>query len=1564
MKKSYLFLLALIFSPLHLAFSQGNKTKVDFEANQFPPINWTVRYANITPTTGNFMCLSTEKKDGTGNQSFRFSSSDRNQTAPYQQYLISPEMELTKDDTLKFRYLVPSSGSRYFKVGWSTTGNKIEDFTWSSRLEATDESWSGYEYWSTYTKTDLPAGTKFICIQYDPTSASPNTYFYIDNITIPGIKPVNRPQPYNITRDETSGIIGWTEASDATQWEYILAPSIGLDLDLAQVETTTQNSINPTNLIPLTYYSFYVRSVDNEGNRSIWSSVLSFRTDCPEYFNTPWTESFENIAGNGVLPDCQSVENPSLFKTQIEATNYNYFENRKPHTGEKYAYFENSTGSGEVVTNNWFFSPKIKLEQGKTYRISTWYITDQDYGFDTISLGLGDNPEGASMKILKTSTSVSTDYYKEISVEYTPSSEEYIYAGIFYSARHDKFSPYTLAKFLSIDNFSVTEINHISAPSELTITHRDTTKLEISWSENTSLSPNPIITKREISIGLHGTDFQPEDSILNVNPTSNTYLITTNSLGKQLTPNTEYDIYVRVSDANNTSEWNGPLSIKTDQPLLTQLPITEDFSGMEEKNILNGHLYWASHLETRIKQDNYNSTYSKRYGHNDSKYMYWAIPSTSGIKSVEWIILRGFQAQTGVSYDFSAWFLSNGKEGIDSIEFYVGDQPNPENMTQRILQEKDFMDTEYRKLNSSYVHEDEGKVIYFAIRLGGHSIGYSSATLCIDDINLQLTPKCAQPQRLLASNILSGSANLQWEGEASSFQIAWSEGETIYTDNPDGTINTPDNSTSYQLEDLLPQTTYTVAVRSECEDGIFSQWSEPITFTTLCATIESFPIHENFENFGNTCWNIEGFRYGELSPSSEWELIHSDDISGFYDILPLQGNYAMMYKAGFKGSDESSLLYSPQILTEGKDSLGIDFYWWNMEDCDNEDTPPASLYLLMEKDGTISGIDTIQLCGCMKTTDDYRNYRTIIPSGAQKIIFKTTGNSGNSNTIIDSITIDAFNTSELPIVNNLSASVNKNHITLLWDENPEESSVFRALSHYVILRDGIEIARTSRNTYTDSLLSQGEYNYEVAYVTLSGVTTKKATATTEVSIQTYEVEISKTEVPGFIEPKEGIFHYAEGETLKLQAQAIENVSRFLGWEITTGSTKDTITDKVTTLTISTPTQIKAIFEDILYPLFISMEGKGILDPKEGTHLYKGGDSVVLRAEPLNNYWVFKEWIIGKDTFNESEIKVVINDTVRASAIFEQLSYTLTMRVNGEGEISPEEGRHTYLAGDTAHISAIPAEGFRFAKWTISNESVFTEEHSFVVERATTVTAYFEKLEQYFLTISTEGEGEVSPDTGSHKYFEGSVVTLTATATEGWMFQCWVIGSDSIKEAEHSLTIESDISAKAIFRIIPEEETEYPLTVSTEGNGSVNPEEGKHIYTKGESVKFSATPDQGWEFSHWSINDSTIETSDVIWIIEDTTMAKAFFVEKTNIEEFQDMRITIYPNPSKGMIHVQTDGIEIQLVEVYTINGLRIYSESVANKQASLNLEFLGQGTYLLKIYTRKGDIRIKKIILQ
>lgn len=118
-----------------------------------------------------------------------------------------------------------------------------------------------------------------------------------------------------------------------------------------------------------------------------------------------------------------------------------------------------------------------------------------------------------------------------------------------------------------------------------------------------------------------------------------------------------------------------------------------------------------------------------------------------------------------------------------------------------------------------------------------------------------------------------------------------------------------------------------------------------------------------------------------------------------------------------------------------------------------------------------------------------------------------------------------------------------------------------------------------------------------------------------------------------------------------------------------------------------------------------------------------------------------------------------------------VSYTITISAGAGGNVSSSGG--SYEAGTQLNITATPDGEYVFSGWSNgSTENPLT----LTVNSNTTLTATFVKR-RYPLSIYTQGQGTVSEtlvNAGKTptEYSSGSVVRLTASASDGWEFSAW------------------------------------------------------------------------------------------------------------------------------------------------------------------------------------------------
>ena len=117
--------------------------------------------------------------------------------------------------------------------------------------------------------------------------------------------------------------------------------------------------------------------------------------------------------------------------------------------------------------------------------------------------------------------------------------------------------------------------------------------------------------------------------------------------------------------------------------------------------------------------------------------------------------------------------------------------------------------------------------------------------------------------------------------------------------------------------------------------------------------------------------------------------------------------------------------------------------------------------------------------------------------------------------------------------------------------------------------------------------------------------------------------------------------------------------------------------------------------------------------------------------------------------------------------------------------------------------------------------------------------------------------------------------------------------------------------------------------------------------------------------NWSSNAENNSDENTI-IIHDQTIANIYLQEfekrwgelsSTSIENKNNLKINIYPNPSNGNVNIITSE-KINNIKIYDIEGRLI------NQLKSTSFLIENNGVYFLKITSEKGDVSIQKIIIQ
>jgi hypothetical protein len=264
--------------------------------------------------------------------------------------------------------------------------------------------------------------------------------------------------------------------------------------------------------------------------------------------------------------------------------------------------------------------------------------------------------------------------------------------------------------------------------------------------------------------------------------------------------------------------------------------------------------------------------------------------------------------------------------------------------------------------------------------------------LYVDDIKVDVTPTCSEPNAVAISNTTTNGTTVSWTAAnpvpANGYDIYYST-----TSTPPTAASTPNftgiTATTYDIPGLSPSTPYYVWVRSVCSTTDASAWSDPAAFTTAC-TSTNLPYVVDFENvstpelpgcttsanmgsgnnwetapapFGNQGFptNVLSYSYDYADPADAWFFTQGLNLTAGvqYTISYRYGNNSTSYteklKVAFGASATSDAMINPiadypsindetahtETLTFTVPSTGVYYFGFNAY----SDADQASLYL-------------------------------------------------------------------------------------------------------------------------------------------------------------------------------------------------------------------------------------------------------------------------------------------------------------------------------------------------------------------------------------------------------------------------------------------------------------------------------------------------------------------------------------------------------------------------------------------------------------------------------------------
>ncbi len=269
-------------------------------------------------------------------------------------------------------------------------------------------------------------------------------------------------------------------------------------------------------------------------------------------------------------------------------------------------------------------------------------------------------------------------------------------------------------------------------------------------------------------------------------------------------------------------------------------------------------------------------------------------------------------------------------------------------------------------------------------------------------------------------------------------------------------------------------------------------------------------------------------------------------------------------------------------------------------------------------------------------------------------------------------------------------------------------------------------------------------------------------------------------------PTQDTYHY--NDPVILTMTSVENGWTFGGWS----GGGCTGTDPCT-VTITGDTTVTATFTQNQYTLGLTIVGQGTVvnDPNQATYTY---GQVVNLTPSGETGWSFTGW--GGDCSGNGDCQVTMDSNKAVTATFTEDLYNLDITKIGEGTVDPD-GAGPYPYGAEVILTADPADGWSVSEWSV--EGCTGETCTVTMFGDLSVIVTFTQDIRYTLTVTSDpvDGGTVSKDPDDTGYLEGTVVSLTAYAADGWEFDSWT-GDCAGQGNPCILTMDNDKTATAVF----------------------------------------------------------------------------------------------------------------------------------------------------------------------
>jgi len=596
-----------------------------------------------------------------------------------------------------------------------------------------------------------------------------------------------------------------------------------------------------------------------------------------------------------------------------------------------------------------------------------------------------------------------------------------------------------------VDRYYHFTIASCSTPSAITASNITTNSADVTWGAPAGASSFILEYKP-----ANGT--WADDAVL-VNISGDTNYSLTG-----LTPNTHYD--VRVSNDCGTEQSNYfTATFHTECVAISQLPYTDGFEYSPSGSYQMPYCwnrYTSAHTTTTTYPYSYNNS---NYAHNGSQSLYFYGTTSTNYPDTMMAIMPQLDVDTYPMNGNRVTFWAKMSSASYNKYLYVGTLTNPADPSTFALVDSVLVSGTSFAFYSVPMTNATDSYVAFVVYKG-------SGTIYMDDVTLEEMPSCLEINHLTVTATTANSISLSWVDAANSGATY-----TIY-DMSNNTIVGTAITTTYTVENLNANTTYTFGVQANCISG--DALIMTISGRTNCGP-EILPYSETFDASlsNDPCW------YGATGVTADEALsgiaLNLTSNQWTYSSSVSNGLPAGHYRVNIYGSSCKRWMITPEIdLTDATSPLlnfDVAFTQYN-----SSSTDPASgfegntsqLFMVLVTTNncqTWTAIKNINLTSIASSSylPQYIDLSVFAGQIIRIAFYAQSLISGGSNNLhIDNILVKE-NTDGLCLpVNLLTANnISNSEATLSWTSNADSYNVY-------VIADGD--TTFVQNVTTDSLV--------------------------------------------------------------------------------------------------------------------------------------------------------------------------------------------------------------------------------------------------------------------------------------------------------------------------------------------------------------------------------------------------------------------------------------------------------------------------------------------------------------